>query len=135
MSQENVEIARRSFDLWLNGDFDAWLDTLDPNVGWDISTYPLPDVPNHGRGRDSMLTDMLATYASGWTDYSAELTELIDGGDRVVAVLHETATMRKTGVPLDRDLVHLWTVSDGRLTFLRVFRTKAEALEAAGLRE
>jgi uncharacterized protein len=114
MSQENVELVRRSFELWLCGDVEAWIETVDPDVGWDISTHPLPDVPNHGRGRDALVTDMLATYASGWTDYSFELKELVDAGDNVIAVLHETAKMRDTGVPLDRDLVHLWTVRDGR---------------------
>lgn len=82
-----------------------------------------------------MLTDVFATYMSGWNDYSVELKELIDAGDQVIAVLHETAKMRDTDVPLDRDLVHLWTVRDGRTSFLRVFQTKEEALEAAGLRE
>ena len=135
MSDENVEAVRRSFDLWLSGEVDAWRETLDPNVGWDISTHPLPDVPNHGRGCDALLTDVFATYMSGWNDYSVELKELIDAGDQVVAVLHETAKMRDTDVPLDRDLVHLWTVDDGRASFLRVFRTKEEALEAAGPRE
>ena len=135
MSQENVEATRSSYDLWLSGKFDAWAETIDPNVGWDISTHPLPDVPNRGRGRDAFLTDVMATYASGWNDYSAEMKELIDAGDLVIAVLHETATMRETGVSLDRDLVQLWTVRDGRLAFLRVFRTKGEALEAAGLLE
>ena len=48
-------------------------------------------------------------------------------------VLHETATMRQTGVTLDRDLVQLWTVRGQRGTFLRVFKTRAEAIEAAGL--
>ena len=135
MSDENVETMRRSFDLWLSGEVDAWRRTLDPNVGWDISTHPLPDVPDHGRGRDALLTDVLATYMSGWNDYSVELKEVIDAGDQVVAVLHETAKMGDTDVPLDRDLAHLWTVRDGRASFLRVFRTKEEALEAAGLRE
>ena len=78
---------------------------------------------------------MMATYLSGWNDYSAELTELVDAGDQVIAVLHETAEMRDTGVALDRDLIQLWTVRNGRGAFLRVFRTKAEALEAAGLQE
>ena len=78
---------------------------------------------------------MLATYTSGWNDYSVEVKELVDAGDHVVAVLHETATMRETGVALDRDLVQLWTVREGRGTFLRVFRTKAEAFKAAGLQE
>jgi ketosteroid isomerase-like protein len=135
MSQENVEAMRRSFEMWMGGDFDAWLKTIDPDVGWDISAHPLPDVPNHGQGRGALATDMFATYMSGWNDYSAELKELVDAGDHVVAVLHETATMRETGVALDRDLVQLWTVREGRATFLRVFRTKAEALEAAGLSE
>jgi ketosteroid isomerase-like protein len=134
MSQENVELVRRSTELWFCGDLDAWVETIDPDIGWDISTHPLPDVPNHGRGREAFLTDMLGTYLSGWNDYSAELKELVDaGGDQVAVVLHETAKMRETGVTLDRDLVHLWTVRDGRGSFLRVFRTKAEALEAAGL--
>ena len=61
---------------------------------------------------------MFGTYAGGWTDYGAELKELIEAGDKVVAVLHETASMRETGVPLDRDLVLLWTVRDGQGRFL-----------------
>ena len=81
------------------------------------------------------MTDMLATYLSGWNDYSAEIKEVSEAGEQVILVLHETATMRDTGVRLERDLVQLWTVRDGRGAFLRVFRTKNEALEAAGLSE
>ena len=133
MSEENVEVVRRGAELWLSGDVDGWLKTIDPDVGWDISMHPLPDVPNCGQGRDALATDMLAVYMSGWTNYSVELKEMVDAGDHVVLVLHETAKMRDSGVPLDRDLVHVWTVRDGRATFLRVFRTKVEALEAVGL--
>jgi ketosteroid isomerase-like protein len=132
MSRENVEIVRRSVELFLRGEADAWLETIDPDIGWDISAHPLPDVPNHGRGRDAFTTDMLATYMSGWIDYSAEVKELVDAHDEVVVVVHETAKMRQTGVAIDRDLAQLWTVAGGRASFLRVFKTKAEALEAAG---
>ncbi len=134
MSQETVEVVRRSLELWLRGDV-AWLETIDPDIGWDISTHPLPDVPNHGRGREAFAKDMAATYLSGWNDYSAELTEVVDAGEQVVVVLHEMAKMGETGVVIDRDLVHLWTVRNGRGNFLRVFHTKREALEAAGLSE
>ena len=60
---------------------------------------------------------------------------MVDAGDQVILVVHETATMRETEVALDRDLVHLWTIRDGRGAFLRVFKTKADALEAAGQSE
>jgi hypothetical protein len=43
--------------------------------------------------------------------------------------------MGGTGVTIDRDLVHLWTVRDGRGTFPEGLQTKGEALEAAGLAE
>jgi ketosteroid isomerase-like protein len=104
MSEENVEIWRSGYEPWRRGEFDAWLETIDPDIGWDISAHPLPDVPNHGRGGEALLTDMGATYLSGWNDYSSELKELIDAGDHVVAVMHETAKMSDTGVALDRDL-------------------------------
>jgi len=135
MSQENVDLIRRGTELWLRGDIEGWLETVDPDVEWDISTHPLPDVPNRGHGRDALITDMLRTYMSGWNDYSATIEEASEAGDQVILVLRETATMRNTGVSLERDLVQLWTVRDGRGVFLRVFRTKNEALEAAGPRE
>ena len=131
MSAEDVEVVRRSFELWLGGDVEGWLETLDPEIEWDISGHPLPDVPNRGRGREAFVTDMMATYVSGWTDYSAEFKEATEVGGHVLVVLHETASMRETGVPLDRDLAQLWTVRDGRGSFLRVFQSKADALEAA----
>jgi ketosteroid isomerase-like protein len=135
MSQENVEVVRRSTEEWLRGNFEAWIETIDPGVGWDISAHPLPDVPNQGHGRQALMTDMLAPYLSGWNDYSAQIKEVSEAGEHVILVLHETATMRDTGVALERDLVQLWTVRDGKAAFVRVFRTKDEALESAGLRE
>jgi ketosteroid isomerase-like protein len=52
----------------------------------------------------------------------------------VVLILHERARMRDTEVMLDRDLPTVWTVRDGRIVRYRVFKTKSQALKAAGLR-
>jgi ketosteroid isomerase-like protein len=132
MSEEDVQVVRRGLEAWMRGDLEGLLETTDPAIGWDISTHPLPDVPNQGRGREAFATELLATYRSGWNDYSAELNEVLEVGEDVLVVLHETATMRDTGVPLERDLVQVWTVRSGKAVFLRVFQTKADALEAAG---
>ena len=42
MSEENVEIVRRGYEAYGRGDLHAWLKTIDPDIRWDISTYPLP---------------------------------------------------------------------------------------------
>jgi ketosteroid isomerase-like protein len=132
MSQENVEYVREAFDRFQAGDA-GWADLVHPDVEWDISAHPLPDVPNTGRGRDNLLTAVLATYLGGWLDYRSEIKEIIDAGDDVVLVLHETARLRDSGATLDRDIVQVWTVSGREWVFFRVFPTKAQALEAIGL--
>ena len=134
MSPENVEVVRRGFELFQNGQIDAWIETLDSELEWDISAHPLPDFPNTGSGRDAFVGHM-ATYVSGWNDYEVSISELIDRGDEVVVIQHERARMRGSELTLDRDLPVVLTVRDSRVGRFRVFKTPEQALEAAGLSE
>jgi ketosteroid isomerase-like protein len=134
MPQENVERVRDNFRRFQSGD-QGWIETIDPDIEWDISAHPLPDVPNRGRGKEQLLSEVLATYLRGWLDYRSEIREAVDAGDDVVVVLHETARLRDSDTALDRDLIQVWTVREGAAVFFRVFPTKQAALEALGLRE
>jgi ketosteroid isomerase-like protein len=134
MSRENVEAVAASWDLFLRRDFDTWVETIDPDIEWDISAYPLPDWPDRGKGRQEWLQHV-SDYLAGWVDHSQEVRELIDAGDNVVVVVHETARMRDSGATLDRDLNFVFTLREGKAVRWRVFQTKEEALEAVGLRE
>jgi ketosteroid isomerase-like protein len=127
-------VVRASFELWRDGPMGEWIETLDADFEWDISAHPLPDFPNRGHGRDAFVGHM-GNYVSGWTDYEVSSNELIDRGDDVVLVIHERARMPDSDMMLDRDLPTVWTVQDGRAVRLRVFKTRAEALEAARLSE
>ena len=133
MSQENVEVVRASFELLCDGRMGEWIATLDADIEWDISAHPLPDFPDRGRGRDAFVGHM-GDYLSGWIAYEALGKELIDRGDDVVLIMHERARMPDSDMMLDRDLPTVWTVRDGRAVRLRVFKARAEALEAVGLR-
>ncbi len=133
MSQENVEVIGEAFAAWLRGD-DRWLEAMDPEIEWDVSSYPLPDLPEHGKGREDFAR-LLAEFRASWVDYTNATKELIDAGDQVVAVLHETIRARGSDVPLERDLAIIWTMRGRRAVRYRAYRTREEALEAAGLRE
>ena len=113
MSEENVEVVRRGFELWQEGRVNEWIKTLDADIEWDVSAHPLPDFPNTGSGRDA-LAGHLGAYLSGWNDYETSIKELIDRGDEVIAIMHERARMRGSDMTLDRDLPNVWTVRDGR---------------------
>ena len=77
------------------------------------------------------LRDLLASFG----ELKVEVDEWIDAGERVIAIVHTYWRGRRTGVPVDKLEAHLWTVRDGLLVRLQIFPTRAEALEAAGLRD
>jgi len=54
---------------------------------------------------------------------------------KIVVVLHATVALRDSESILDRDLIQVWTIRNGMIARFRVFKTKAQALEAAGLSE
>ena len=68
-------------------------------------------------------------------DMRADPDEFIDAGDTVVVPFRLSGRARSTGIPVEYDYVHVWTIRDGMATHLRLFRSKAKALEAAGLRD
>ena len=135
MSQENVEGLRQGLQLWAQQGNRADVfgtEAFDPEIEWDISAHPLPDWPNTGRGREN-LQRYITNYLSNWRDYRAEASELIDAGNDVVVVLHEMVGMTGSDIVLERDLHQVWTFRNRVVVGLRVFKTRAQALEAAGL--
>ena len=107
---------------------------MDPKVEWDSSAFSVVGVPSGERGREGFLrqTDR---YWTTWDRYEATIKELIDADDNVVMVLRETVRAGGSDAPIERDMVQVWTMRDGRVLRFRAFPTKAEALKAAGLRE
>jgi ketosteroid isomerase-like protein len=132
MSQENIEIVRRAYEAFDRRDFETVLGLGSPDFELDISAHPIPDFPNVGTGTEHMA-GFFATYLAGFSDYTMEPTEIIDGGDKVVAACHDTARLGPGAV--ERDFTHVWTVTAGKLVRLQVFKTIEEALKAAGLLE
>jgi hypothetical protein len=71
-----------------------------------------------------------------WDGFRSEVRELVDCGDRVVVGVRSSATGGGSGVATEMDLFHLFTIRDRRIVkIVGGFRSKADALEAAGLSE
>jgi ketosteroid isomerase-like protein len=64
-----------------------------------------------------------------------DLNELLSAGDRVVVVSRQHAVPRTGQAAMVTQVVEVWTIRDGLLAERQAFSTRAEALEAVGLRE
>ena len=78
---------------------------------------------------------MIETYFSGWVDHRGEVVEMLDAGDDVIVLLHESARMRDSDVELERVVAHIWTVRNGKWVRWLILPSRDAALEAAGLSE
>jgi ketosteroid isomerase-like protein len=131
MSQENVEIVRRSFDA-LNRSWEPDFSLLDPDVVLD-TTGAVFDRAIY-EGHDG-VRQWLANQREVWASQRFEEEELIAvGEDRVLASTRFVSVGRQ-GIETVAHLASITTLRDGRVTHIRVFQSKAEALEAAGLSE
>jgi ketosteroid isomerase-like protein len=82
----------------------------------------------------------MRAYVQDWIDtfdqFSIEPVELIDAdGDIVVAVLRYGGRAKLSGIETDETLGAVFTIRDGKIARGREYRTREQALEAAGLRE
>jgi ketosteroid isomerase-like protein len=132
MSQENVEIVRRSVQAFLENDFEAWFEATDPGC----KLYPRPEEPGVKEcyeGWDEML-DYLVNWFSGWKEYTAEPERFIDAGDWVVVELNEVG-IADSGLRIEQRFAHAFKVEDGKGVEWRMYGPVEEAFEALGLSE
>jgi uncharacterized protein len=131
MSQENVEIVRRSYNAYARGNMDSALTALDPEI--EIYDHDIPDSGEY-RGLDGLFR-WQADWESSWESWRWEAEDFVDAGDRVVAVLRVHAKGRGSGADVERLDGAVWTLRDGKCIRLDYYGSKAEALEAVGRRE
>jgi ketosteroid isomerase-like protein len=134
MSQENVELARQYFEA-LNAhglDFEQTEHLRHP----EIELHDPPDFPDADRyvGEAALRKRVVSFAAVGW-DGKFEVQEYLDAGDEVIVMWRAIGSGSVSGVPLDLTLAHVLLFEGGKIRRIRQYLTRAEALEAAGLRE
>ena len=138
MSRENVEIVRRVYDAATARDTATVLELYDPEVELDPSRLgiagPAWTDRDVYRGHDG-LRRFFREWHEAWAEIEYDYEELIDAGEQVIAVVTRHGRGRASGVEVDLPLALVWTLREGRIVKLVWFPTRAEALEAVGLRE
>jgi ketosteroid isomerase-like protein len=135
MSEENVEAIRRAADAYNRGDVDAVLREIDPKVEW----HPLLQVLLGGettvyRGHER-VRELYRDIDEAFTEAQAELSEIRDLGERVVAIGHLRGRGRESGAETETAIAWVVDFKDGKAVRIREYLDPAEALEVAGLRE
>jgi ketosteroid isomerase-like protein len=128
MSQENVEIVRKFYEAILRGDHAAALACLAPDVVFAVTQEGTV------QGREAVRA-MWERWEADWEEVTPVAEEFIDVGDQVVVTIHEWGRGRGSGIKVDARFFNVFTIRDGQVVRKVEYAERANALEAAGLRE
>ena len=138
MSEQNVEVVRQMFEAFQEGlargnpgaAFDSG--TLAADAEWQTSDRMGAEV---FRGREGFM-EFMRRWTEDFEGWGIQLEQVIDAGDdRVVGLLHQSATGKGSGVPVELNLAIVYELDAGRVIRMCNYTNQAEALEAAGLSE
>jgi ketosteroid isomerase-like protein len=128
MSQENVDVVRRSVEAYARGDVIAALADAHPEIAWN----PFEEIPT--RGLDAVRAH-LARWESDWEELKTTPEEFIDAGERVLATVRFNGRGSASGVEVEARSYAVYTLRDGKIMAMEEFIERTDALVAAGLRE
>jgi ketosteroid isomerase-like protein len=135
MSQENVEIAQRWYEVAtskteLLAAMSRTMAFCHPEVEWSA-----PEDGTTYRGRDG-VRERLREWLESFDDYRYEIQRTIDcGNDDVLVEATEVGRGAASGAEVRQTNYELLTIRDGLIVRIREYYDESKALEAAGLEE
>jgi ketosteroid isomerase-like protein len=132
MAQDNVELVRRTIDLFNRKEIARVLDAVpdDFELDWSNSIGPLKGVY---KGREGAL-ELWESFFDAWDEVRWDPREIIEVDEaRVILVNHVRMRGGGSGVDVEATAAQLWTITDGKWRSVKLYQSKAEALAAAQL--
>jgi ketosteroid isomerase-like protein len=123
---EDVERLRGAYEAFNEGGVEAILERLAPDFQVrDRQTSPDRET-RYGREGIKQLFD---SYMEAFDTLRLEPVEFVDAGDQVVVNLRQSIRGKGSGAEVVGDIAHVWTVRDGSVQQLRIFKSKETALD------
>ncbi|HLY06597.1 MAG TPA: nuclear transport factor 2 family protein [Rhizomicrobium sp.] len=114
MTASDVEVIRGIYDAFARADIGAVLGAMAPDIVWrEADNHPYAD-GNPYVGPDAVLQGVFARLGTEWDGFAVSVDEFVGAHDKVVAIGRYTGTNRRTGKRLNAQVVHVWTVDNGK---------------------
>ena len=128
MAAANRDLIDAGYAALNRGDIGAVLALIDEeDFSWEEGDRSLG-------GSEHQDRDSFAQFCRSWIDafegFHIDLIEVLEFGDEYVVIGRQSGRGRASALPVEAEVVHVWTVRNGRATRWRPFPNRAEALVA-----
>ena len=129
MSQSNLDIIKGIYAAFASGDIPAVLGVMSPAIVWNEAEHNLPLAQgNPYVGPQAVLEGVFMGLGEEFDGFSVVPERYIAEGDAVVMTGRYVASSKATGLPVNPQVVHVWTLEDGKAA---TFQQHADTLGLA----
>ena len=115
MSQSNLEIIKGIYAAFASGDIPAVLGVMSPDMVWNEAENNLPLADgNPYVGPQAVLEGVFMRLGDEFDGFSVVPERYVAEGDCVVMTGRYSATAKATGLPVNPQVVHVWTLDGGK---------------------
>ena len=132
MSEDNLEIVRRSWDAWIHGDLAGMYAFWATDAVWDLSNFA--DAPEEVFQGVEAIDRFFQDWLGIWDDYEVGVDDFLVAPDgRIVVLYWHRGRGHRSGLEMELHNAQISTVSDGKITRMEIWDDPSEALAAVGL--
>jgi uncharacterized protein len=132
MSAENVAIVKGLYDAFAFGDVPDVVGRMSSDIVWnEAENFPYAD-NNPYCGAEAIVQGVFSRCIGEWDGFSVQMHDLIDGGDRVVAIGRYQGTFKQSGGQMNPQAVHVWTLKDGKIIAFQQHIDTLDVVRATG---
>ena len=125
----NVHIVEQLYAAYRGGDHARFEALCHPDLQW-IQNEGFP-YGGHHHGPRAVIDGVFLTLPRHWEGFGFDVTEILDAGDRVVALGAYRGTHRRSGRSFRAATAHVFDVEDGRVRRFRQYTDTALVRDAA----
>jgi ketosteroid isomerase-like protein len=130
MAQDNLETIRGLYAAFARGDVPFVLEALDAQVEWIEAENFIYADRNPYVGPQAVLDGVFMRLGAEWDGFSATAEQIVASGDTVIALGRYRGTYKATGRRVDAQLVHVFTLKDGKIIRFRQYTDTAQFRDA-----
>ena len=117
ISHPNEDLMRTGYAAFGAGDIPGVLAILDPDITWTAGDHNALTGVSHGHEEVVAFFTKLVEVTGG--SFTLDVQQII--ADDTGAVVVSNAAATRDGVPYAWTITHVWEITDGRATSLRIF--------------
>ncbi len=113
----NLETLKKGYQDFAKGDVEAVISFWQDDIKWEeCQSFPFIEGDGTFIGAKNIVEGVFAKIPEYYDGFNIEISDFVDGGDRIVMVGYYTGTWKETGKKFKAHATHTWTFKNGKVS-------------------